>query len=573
MIKIELKDGAIIEVEKGSSIIDVAKKISEGLARVTLAGLVNGEVQDLRHKLTEDCKLEILTFDSLEGKKAYWHTTSHIMAQAIKRLYPEIKLAIGPSIDNGFYYDFDTEKPFSEEDLIKIEDEMKKIYATGRGSVKLRSKYNYDKSANCIEITQIPYSTTIEAIIEKIIELIKAGKIREISYIRDETDLSGLKIAIDLKRGTDPEKLMNKLFKLTPLQDNFACNFNILIGGTPKVMGVREILEEWIAFREECVKRRVYFDLNKKKDKLHLLKGLGKILLDIDKAIKIVRETEEENEVVSNLMVGFGIDEIQAEYVAEIKLRHLNREYILNRLNEIESLEKEISEMEDILSSKNKIRSIIISELKEVIKKYSKPRNTMFFYKNDIEDVDIVEEIPDYPVNLFLSGSGYFKKITPQSLRMSSEQKLKEGDSIIIHKEATNLTELLFFTDKCQVYKSRASAFDDTKASVLGDYVPAKLGFDEGEELLYMADTIDYEGYMLFFFENGKAAKVPLKAYETKTNRKKLANAYSGKSKLCGMLYISEDIDIIAPSCGLAPKTPLANVKALVEARNEYFNI
>ena len=432
--------------------------------------------------------------------------------------------------------------------MLYDEDAMKKIYATGRGSVKLRSKYNYDKSANCIEITQIPYSTTIEAIIEKIIELIKAGKIREISYIRDETDLSGLKIAIDLKRGTDPEKLMNKLFKLTPLQDNFSCNFNILIGGTPKVMGVREILEEWIAFREECVKRRVYFDLNKKKDKLHLLKGLGKILLDIDKAIKIVRETEEENEVVSNLMVGFGIDEIQAEYVAEIKLRHLNREYILNRLNEIESLEKEISEMEDILSSKNKIRSIIISELKEVIKKYSKPRNTMFFYKNDIEDVDIVEEIPDYPVNLFLSGSGYFKKITPQSLRMSSEQKLKEGDSIIIHKEATNLTELLFFTDKCQVYKSRASAFDDTKASVLGDYVPAKLGFDEGEELLYMADTIDYEGYMLFFFENGKAAKVPLKAYETKTNRKKLANAYSGKSKLCGMLYISEDIDIMLRS-------------------------
>lgn len=428
------------------------------------------------------------------------------------------------------------------------EDEMKKLYATGRGSVKLRSKYNYDKEANCIEVTQIPYSTTIEAIIEKIIELVKAGKIREISYIRDETDLSGLKIAIDLKRGTDPVKLMNKLYKMTPLQDNFACNFNILIGGVPKVMGVREILEEWIAFREECVKRRIYFDLDKKKEKLHLLRGLGKILLDIDKAIKIVRETQEENEVVSNLMIGFGIDEIQAEYVAEIKLRHLNREYILKRINETENLENEIKEMEEILSDTKKVRNIIVKDLKEISKKYGKPRNTLFFYKGDIDDSDIKEEIPDYPVNLFLSKSGYFKKITPQSLRMSSEQKLKEGDEVIIHKETSNLTELLFFTNAFQVYKSKASVFDDTKASVLGDYVPAKLGFDEGEELIYMTDTLDYEGYMIFFFENGKVAKVSLKAYETKTNRKKLANAYSSKSKLCGIMYIKEDTEIIMRS-------------------------
>lgn len=438
----------------------------------------------------------------------------------------------GPDFPGGGYMLYD-------------EDEMKQILATGRGSIKLRSKYNYDKSANCIEITQIPYSTTIEAIIEKIIELVKSGKIREVSYIRDETDLNGLKIAIDLKRGTDPEKLMNKLFKMTPLQDSFACNFNILIGGVPKVMGVKEILNQWIEFREVCVKRRIKFELKKMKDKLHLLKGLGKILLDIDKAIKIVRETEEESEVVSNLMIGFGIDDIQAEYVAEIKLRHLNREYILKRIQETDNLEKEIAENEDILSSSKKIRKVIVTELKEVIKKYSKPRNTMFFYKNDIVDVDIEEEIPDYPVNLFLSESGYFKKITPQSLRMSSEHKLKEGDSIKIHKESTNSCDILFFTDKCQVYKAKASSFDDTKASVLGDYIPAALGFDESEEVVYMIDTTDYEGFMLFFFENGKAAKVPLKAYETKTNRKKLAKAYSGKSKLTAMLFLKEDTDIL----------------------------
>lgn len=438
----------------------------------------------------------------------------------------------GPDFPGGGYMLYD-------------EDEMKEILSTGRGSVKLRSKYNYDKSANCIEVTQIPYSTTIEAIIEKIIELVKLGKIREVSYIRDETDLNGLKIAIDLKRGTDPEKLMNKLFKLTPLQDSFACNFNILINGSPRVMGVREILNEWINFRENCVRRRLTYELKKMTDKLHLLKGLGKILLDIDKAIKIIRETEEENEVVSNLIIGFGIDEIQAEYVAEIKLRHLNREYILKRIQETENLENQIAETQDIISDSKKIKKIIEKELKEVIKKYGQPRNTMFFYKNDIIDVDVEEEVPDYPVNLFLSESGYFKKITPQSLRMSNEQKLKEGDKIIVHKEATNNTDLLFFTDSCQVYKTKASAFDDTKASVLGDYVPAKLSFDEGEEVVNMVYTQDYEGYVIFFFENGKAAKVPLKAYETKTNRKKLAKAYSGKSKLVSMLYINNEADVM----------------------------
>ncbi|MGN0621091.1 MAG: DNA gyrase subunit A [Porcipelethomonas sp.] len=449
--------------------------------------------------------------------------------------------------------------------MLYDEEQLKEIYRTGRGSIKLRSKYNYDKSANCIEITQIPYSTTIEAIIEKIIELIKSGKIREISYIRDETDLSGLKIAIDLKRGTDPEKLMQKLYKMTPLQDSYSCNFNILIGGMPRVMGVKEILDEWTAFREECIRRRVYFDLNKKKDKLHLLRGLEKILLDIDKAIKIVRETEEESEVVSNLMIGFGIDEIQAEYVAEIKLRHLNREYIMNRLNEIENLEADISEMEGILSDRKKIRNIIVKELKDVIKKYSQPRRTMFYYKNDIAEDDTEDDTPDYPVNIFLSESGYFKKITPQSLRMSGEQKLKEGDRITVHSETTNRTELLFFTDKCQVYKTKASAFEDTKASVLGDYVPAKLGFDEDENVISMISTTDYEGYVLFFFENGKAAKVSLKSYETKTNRKKLANAYSGKSKLCGIIFVREDTDILLKSTAgkvIIFNTSLINVKA-----------
>lgn len=420
--------------------------------------------------------------------------------------------------------------------ILYDENELRKIYETGRGSIKIRSKYSFDKAANCIEVTEIPATTTIEAIMDKIIELIKAGKITEISYIRDETDLSGLKIAIDIKRGVDPDKLMQKLFRLTPLQDSYACNFNILIGGMPKVMGINEILEEWTAFRKECIKRRVYFDLNKKKEKLHLLKGLKKILLDIDKAIKIVRETEEESDVVPNLMIGFGIDEIQAEYVAEIKLRHLNREYIIGRIDEIELLEKDIAEMEGILADEKKVKAIIISELKDVMKKYGQPRKTMFFYAGDIAEEDTEEDIPDMPVTVFLSESGYFKRITPQSLRMSSEQKLKEGDRIILEKETTTKADLLFFTDKCQVYKSKVNNFENTKASALGEYVPAKLGFDEGENLLGMIITTDYSGHIMMLFENGKAAKVPLSAYETKTNRKKLSNAYSSKSPLVSII-------------------------------------
>lgn len=432
--------------------------------------------------------------------------------------------------------------------IIYDENELRKIYQTGRGSVKIRSKYNFDKSANCIEITEIPATTTIEAIMDKIIELIKAGKITEISYIRDETDLSGLKIAIDIKRGVDPDKLMQKLFRMTPLQDSYACNFNILIGGMPKVMGINEILEEWTAFRKECIKRRVYFDLNKKKEKLHLLYGLKKILLDIDKAIRIVRETEEESEVVPNLMIGFGIDEIQAEYVAEIKLRHLNREYIVGRIDEIEQLEKDIAEMEDILSDEKKIKGIIISELKDVIKKYGQPRKTMFCYAGDIAEDEEEEDIPEAPVTVFLSTSGYFKKITPQSLRMSSEHKLKEGDEIISEVETTTRADVLFFTDKCQVYKSKVAAFDNTKASALGEYIPAKLGFDDGENITAMVVTSDYSGHIMMIFENGKAAKVPLSSYETKTNRKKLSNAYSSKSPLVAVIPECDDRDIYVHS-------------------------
>ncbi|MBP0971286.1 MAG: topoisomerase IV, partial [Oscillospiraceae bacterium] len=432
--------------------------------------------------------------------------------------------------------------------LLYDEEEMRRIYDTGRGSVKLRSKWNYDKAANCIEVTQIPYSTTVEAIMEKIVELVKAGKIREISYLRDETDINGLKLTLDLKRGTDPDKLMQKLFRMTPLQDTVSCNFNILIAGMPKVMGVREILDEWIAFRTECIRRRVYFDLHKKMDKLHLLEGLEKILLDIDKAIKIVRETEEESEVVSNLMIGFGIDNVQAEYVAEIKLRHLNREYILKRTEEIEQLRKDIAEMEDILKDVRKIRKIMTEELKKVAQKYGQPRKTLFYDLNDEPEDTGEDDTPDYPVHLFLSAEGYFKKITPQSLRMSSEQKLKEGDVITQQKNASNRTELLFFTDQAQVYKTRAAAFDDTKASVLGDYVPVKLGFDDGERVKFMIATDDYTGFVLFCFENGKVAKVPLSAYATKTNRKKLANAYSAKNPIVDILFVPEDCNVLLRS-------------------------
>lgn len=435
-------------------------------------------------------------------------------------------------------------------ELLYDRAEMENIYRTGRGSIKIRGVYAYDKSANCIDITQIPPTTTIEAIIEKIIDLAKQKKVTEINDIRDETDLQGLKITIDLKRGTDPDKFMQKMFKMTPLQDNFSCNFNILIGGTPKVMGVKEILTEWTAFREECVKRRIFFNLNKAKEKYHLLKGLQKILLDIDKAIKIVRETAEEKEVVPNLMIGFGIDEIQAEYVAEIKLRHLNREYILKRLEDVEALEKEIAELEDTLKTRRKLLNIIVKELEAVAEKYGRERKTKII-SADENRLEVEEEkVPDYPVTLFFTKDGYFKKITPQSLRMSGEHKLKEGDEITASVETTNAAELLFFTDKCQVYKSRANDFEDTKASVLGDYVPAKLSFDEGEKAVAMTVTTDYSGFMLFFFNNGRVAKVALSSYATKTNRKKLISAYTDKFELCKIMHIKEDCEMLMKSSG-----------------------
>ena len=419
--------------------------------------------------------------------------------------------------------------------------EMDKIYRTGRGSFKVRARWRYDKSCNCIEITEIPPSTTTEAILDKVVDLIKSNKLREISDMRDETDLSGLKLAIDLKRGVDPETLMQKLYRFTPLEDSFSCNFNVLIGGTPKVLGVRELLQEWIAFRQLCVKRRVYFDLNKKKEKLHLLEGLKQILLDIDKAIHIIRETESEEEVVPNLMIAFGIDEVQAEYVAEIKLRHINKEYILKRTEEVGALGEEITEMESILGDQKKINRIIIDELKKVIKNYAQPRRSLLLMQEDIKTFTEESTVENYPVNLFFTKEGYFKKITPQSYRMSSEHYLKEGDEVLQHVEGNNADNLLFFTDKGQVYKSRANEFEDTKASVLGDFVPAKLGMDEGENAIFMAVTADFVGYMLFFFENGKVAKVNLNAYETKTNRKKLLNAYSTKEKLSAVLCIRED--------------------------------
>lgn len=432
--------------------------------------------------------------------------------------------------------------------IVYDEAQMREIFRTGRGSFKVRAKYAYDKSNNCIDITEIPPTTTAEAIIEKIIEKVKAGTAREIADIRDETDKKGLKITIDLKRGTDAQKLMKKLYKTTPLEDSFACNFNVLIAGVPRVLGVRDLLLEWIAFRSECVRRRVYFDLSKAKDRLHLLEGLQKILLDIDKAIRIIRSTEEEAEVVPNLMIGFGIDKIQAEYVAEIKLRHLNREYILKRTKDIEDLRKSIADMEDILKSRARIKKIIVSELEDVVEKYNKPRRSEIIYVSAEDEAETAEEIPDYPVHLFFTKEGYFKKITPQSLRMSGEQKLKEGDSLLFTVEATNNTELLFFTDKCQVYKAKASDFDDTKASVLGDYVPSKLHMDAGEAAIYMAVTTDYKGYMLFFFENGKLAKVDLAAYETKTNRKKLIKAYCDKFPLAAIRHIKEDGELVVQS-------------------------
>ena len=429
--------------------------------------------------------------------------------------------------------------------IIYDENVINQVYETGRGSIKLRAKYVYDKSANCIDILSIPATTTCEVIIEKVIDLVKQGKVKEISDIRDETGIDGLKITIDLKRGIDADKLMTKLYRFTTLEDSYACNFNVLIAGVPRVLGVKALLEEWIAFRIECVRRRTYFDRNKKADKLHLLRGLEKILLDIDKAVKIVRETDEESEVVPNLMIGFGIDEIQAEYVAEIKLRHLNREYILKRTKDLEDLEKEIAELDEILKSKARIKTIIVKELKSIAEKYGQPRKSIIIYDDVARYEEETVEIPDYPVNLFFTKEGYFKKITPQSLRMSGEQKLKDGDEIIQELEFTNNCDLLFFTDKCQVYKAQADDFAQTKASVLGDYVAAKLGFDEGENAVKMVVTKDYKGMLLFAFENGKAAKVPLESYATKTNRKKLTGAYSDKSPLVGLLYMPEDEEVL----------------------------
>jgi len=435
------------------------------------------------------------------------------------------------------------------------------IYNTGRGGVKVRARWRYDKKENLIEIYEIPYTTTSEAIMDKVAELIKAGKVKEISDMRDETDLSGLKLTIDLKRGTDPDKLMQKLFRSTTLQDTASCNFNVLIGGMPRVMGVRELLDEWCAWRTESVKRRVYFVLKKRQDKLHLLKGLKRILLDIDKAIKIIRETEKEADVVPNLMIGFGIDQVQAEYVAEIKLRNINREYILKRVEETTSLESEIEDLEDTLARPSRIRKIIVRELEEVRKKYAEPRRTGILY-DFVEEEEAAEDmIEDYPVTLFLSQQGYFKKITPQSLRMSGEQKFKEDDSLRVSVESSNAAELMFFTDRAQVYKIRASDFADGKASLLGDYLPSKLGMDEGESVAGMVLPGDYSGYMIFFFENGKAAKVELSAYKTTSNRRRLTGAYSDKSPLRAMLHIKEDREIAVYST--EPRVLIVNTALL----------
>ena len=417
--------------------------------------------------------------------------------------------------------------------IICDSDELRSIYATGRGGLKVRARWRYDKKENVIEVYEIPYSTAIETILDKVAELVKAGKIKEIADMRDETDLSGLKLAIDLKRGVDPDKLMAKLFRLTPLQDTVSCNFNILIAGMPRVMGVGEVLTEWTAWRTDCVKRRVYYILNRKREKLHLLQGLKRILLDIDKAIRIIRETEEEAEVIPNLMIGFGIDQVQAEYVAEIKLRNINKEYILKRVQETAALADEIDDLEDTLAKPGRIRRIIIDELTEVRKKYAVPRRTEIVYSHEIEEEPEEDAPEDYPVHLFLSREGYFKKITPQSLRMSGEQKYKEGDGPSQYFEATNNTELMFFTDKQQVYKTRASEFGETKASLLGDYLPGKLGMDAGENVIFLCLPGDYSGSLLFAFENGRVARVALSAYATTSNRRKLTGAYCDSSRWC----------------------------------------
>lgn len=450
--------------------------------------------------------------------------------------------------------------------LLYDEAATREIYATGRGSFRLRSKWRYVKDGNLIEITEIPYSTATEVIMDKVAELIKAGKIREIADMRDETDLGGLKLTIDLKRGVDPDKLMQKLFRMTPLQDSFACNFNILIAGMPRVMGIGEILDEWTAWRMDCVKRRLYFQIQKKQERLHLLKGLERILLDIDKAISIIRETELENEVVPNLMIGFGIDEIQANYVAEIKLRNINKEYILKQTKATSQLEQEIAELQDTLNSQRKLKNLIIKELQQVSEKYGQPRKTEILYNVEETEPEREEELaPDYPVTVFVSKEGYLKKITAQSLRMSGEQKFKEGDSLAYSQEATNRGELLVFTDQFQCYKTRLSDFEDGKASILGDYLPQKLGMDPGENVLQVIFPGDGKGFVLFFFENGKVAKVPLSAYETKTNRKKLTGAFSDKCPVVKIfalaadeqiaLYSSDGRAMIFSTADLLPKT------------------
>ena len=451
-------------------------------------------------------------------------------------------------------------------ELLFDEAATREVYTTGRGSFKLRAKWHYEKEGNLIEITEIPYTTATEVIMDKVAELIKAGKIKEIADMRDETDLGGLKLTIDLKRGVEPEKLMQKLFRMTPLQDSFACNFNILIAGMPRVMGVGEILEEWTAWRMDCVKRRLFFQIGKREERLHLLKGLERILLDIDKAVRIIRETELEAEVVPNLMIGFGIDEIQANFVAEIKLRNINKEYILKQTKAISQLEQEIADMKEILSSARKLKNVIIQELQEVSKKYGQPRKTEILYQvAEAEQEDEEEDIPDYPVTVFLSKEGYLKKITAQSLRMSGEQKFKEGDSLLFSRETTNRADLLVFTDQFQCYKSRLSEFEDGKASQLGDYLPQKLGMEQGESVISVVLTQDYSGFVLFFFENGKVAKVPLNAYETKTNRKKLTGAYCDKSPLVSVyalqadeqmaVYASDGRALIFSTAQLLPKT------------------
>lgn len=429
-------------------------------------------------------------------------------------------------------------------ELLYDEKELSAIYETGRGSFKVQARWRYVKEENLIEIYEIPYSTTVEAIMDKVSELVKGGKVKEISDMRDETDLSGLKLTMDLKRGTDPDKLMARLFRMTPLRDSFSCNFNILIAGMPRVMGVRQILEEWTAWRMESIRRRTYFVLGKRREKLHLLQGLQKILLDIDKAIQIIRETEEDAEVVPNLMIGFGIDEVQAEYVADIKLRNINKEYILKRTRETEDLEKEIADLQDLVDSPGRIKKTIVAELAAVKKKYALPRRTGLLYELPAEADDGGEDVPDYPVHVFLSREGYFKKITPQSLRMSSEQKYKEGDGAYLQWECTNRDELLVFTDRQQCYKTRMSDFEDAKASVLGDYLPTKLGFDEGESFLWACVPGDYSGNLLFFFENGKVARVELAGYQTQTRRKRLTGAYSDKSPLVRAFLLREDMEM-----------------------------